>query len=207
MCPGTESWLLIKNHRQPYNTHTQHTSSWAKVRPSSDNTEDAREGGRDGGRGCTVHDASGGCDPSDRCPGCGGSGGGGGSAANYDSDSFSGNSVLDTLDYQSSGSTADGGKGSSSRRRNQLTMPAIMRRHLNCIKTVQMFKLSGGIFFLQLWMNRRRGHLYFSYQLNRRKGRRNCPGPDAVVTAVDSRISCIGVGDWRSTGSAGDCFR
>ena len=73
-------------------------------------------------------------------------------------------------------------------------MPAIMRRHLNCIKTVQMFKLSGGIFFLQPWMNRRRGHLRFSYQLNRRKGRRNCPWPDAVVTAVDSRISCIGHG-------------
>jgi hypothetical protein len=57
-----------------------------------------------------------------------------------------------------------------------------------------MFTLSCGIFSLQTWMNRRRGHYRFSYELNRRKGRRNCPGSDAVATAVHGRISCIGLG-------------
>ena len=116
-----------------------------------------------------------------------------GSAANYDSDNESGDSDLDPLDYQSSGITVDGKDGSGGRR-SHIAIPAIMRRHLNCIRTVQSFKLSGGIFSIQPWINRRRGHLRFSYQLYRGQGRWNCPGPDAIVTAVDGRIGCIGLG-------------
>jgi hypothetical protein len=112
--------------------------------------------------------------------------------ANYNSDTVSGDSDLDSLDYQSSGSTVDG-KGGSGGRRSHVAIPAIMRRHLNCMKTVQMFKLSGGIFSLQSWMNHSRGQLRFSNQLNRRKGRRNCPGPDAINTEemVASAVSAL----------------
>ncbi len=116
-----------------------------------------------------------------------------GSAANYDRDNVSGDSDLDALDYQSSGSTVDG-KGGSGGRQSHLTIPAIMRHHLNCIRTVQLFKISGEIFSIQPGINRRRGHLRFSYQLNRERGRRNRPGPDAVATAVDGLINCIGLG-------------
>jgi hypothetical protein len=115
-----------------------------------------------------------------------------GSAANCNSVTVSGDSDLDSLDYQSSGSTVDG-KGGSGGRRSQVAIPAVMRRHLNCMKTVQMFKLSGGTFSLQSWMNHSRGHLRFPYQLNRSKGRRNCPGPDAVITEaiVASAVSAL----------------
>ncbi len=98
-----------------------------------------------------------------------------GSAANYDSDTVSGDSDLDTLDYQSSRSTVDG-KGSSGGRQCHLVIPASMCRQLNCIRTVQRFKLSGGIFNLLPWMNRHSKQLCFTYQLTRGKGCRNCPG-------------------------------
>ena len=77
------------------------------------------------------------------------------SAANCDRGDVRSDSVLDALDYQSSGSTFDG-KGGSGGRLSLLALPAIMRRQLNCIKTVQMFRLSCGISPLQLWSSRSR---------------------------------------------------
>ena len=77
------------------------------------------------------------------------------SAANCDRGDVRSDSVLDALDYQSSGSTLDGSGGSGGRL-SHLALPAIMRRQLNCIKTVQIFRLSCGISPLQLWSSRSR---------------------------------------------------
>jgi hypothetical protein len=61
-----------------------------------------------------------------------------------------------------SDSTIGGERGSGGRYR--LKLPPSMLRHLNCIKTVEMYKRSGGLFSLKPRMNRRR-HLRFPCRL------------------------------------------
>jgi hypothetical protein len=98
---------------------------------------------------------------------------------------------LDDLCYQRSEGTINSKSGRGGQR-SHLALPGIMHRHLNCIKTVQMFRLSGGTFSLQSWLQRRLGQLRFSYQLN--SGCRDYPRPDAVVKAVNCHTSCHSIG-------------
>jgi hypothetical protein len=68
-----------------------------------------------------------------------------------------------------------------------------LRYQLSCAVNSIVSKQSNGsnsFFNFQPWINRRRKHLSFSYQLNRERGCRNCPWPDAVenVSMVASAV-------------------